>query len=532
MPEATGAEQRTLNVTSAIFDPWDTPDAEQQPAIHYRGTVWSYRRLISEINRAGNALKALGVRREERILLIAYDSPHFVALMYGAMKIGAVPIPVNPYLPLDDYAYFLEDSRAKLLAVEPEIWHDLAPRLADRAPDVSLVMILPGLSTAQLAPSGHPGPFVFYEDFVPRMAPELEAAATSPDEAAFWLYSSGSTGKPKGAVHCHKDMIFCNDTYGREVLAIARDDVLFSASKLYFAYGLGNGSYFAFANGASVVLMPEKVEPVLVLDTIERTSPTLFFGVPTLYNAMLRVQTREYSFPSLRACVSAGEPLPAEIFLRWQERYGVEIVDGIGSTEVLHIYISNRLGSCRPGASGLVVPGYEVKIVDEGGVPVPQGEIGDLYVKGGSVAAFYWNQTAKTQSAMVGEWYRTGDKYYMDPDGYYCYAGRSDDMMKVGGMWVSPSEVENALLRHDAVAEAAVVAVPDAAGLDKPVAHVILNVGHVPSKELEDSLRSFARDQLAHFKVPRAFYFVDELPKTATGKIQRYKLRTGLAAQR
>ena len=527
-----GEAQRTLNVTQAIFGSWDTPDAAEHPAVHYRGTTWSYRQLIAEINRAGNALRELGIRREERIVLVAYDSPHFLAMMFGAMKIGAVPIPLNPYLPVDDYAYFLEDSRARLLAVEPEIWRALGPRLQGGAPDVSWVMVLPGLGTPQISPVGHPGPFVFYEDFIPRMDHSLEAAPTSPDEAAFWLYSSGSTGKPKGAVHCHKDMISCNETYGTKVLGITRSDRLFSASKLYFAYGLGNGSYFAFANGASVVLMPEKVEPSLVLETIEQTDPTLFFGVPTLYNAMLRVQGREYRFPSLRACVSAGEPLPAEIFLRWKERYGVEIVDGIGSTEVLHIYISNRPGDCRPGTSGHVVPGYEVRIVDEDGRPVPQGEIGDLYVKGDSIAAFYWNQAEKTRSSMVGEWYRTGDKYYIDPDGYYCYAGRSDDMMKVGGMWVSPSEVENALLRHEAVVEAAVVAVADEAGLDKPVAYVVLSPGYVGDAAMEAALRSFARDQMAHFKAPRAFHFVEELPKTATGKIQRFKLRAGLAQSR
>ena len=518
------AKERWINVTEAIFGPWSGSDAERRPAIYYRDEVWTYRRLIDEINRAGNGLLKMGVEREDRVLLVGYDSPFFVAVMYGAMKIGAVPIPVNTNLFAEDYRCFLEDSRARVLVVEPEIWREIAPTVGRVARELKWVMLLPGLNQSQVQPSGYPGPFVFYQDWIEAWDKELDPAPTSADDMAFWLYSSGSTGQPKGAVHRHKDMLFSNEVYARNVLKIKEHDRLYSATKLYFAYGLGNGSYFAFANGASVVLVPEKVEPKAVLDTIRQTRPTVFFGVPTLFNAMLRVPG-DYSLAGVRACVSAGEPLPGEIYSRWKNRFAIEIIDGIGSTELLHIYISNRPGESRPGMTGRIVEGYEVKIVDEDGYPVESGVIGDLMVKGGSTAAFYWNQAAKTQQSMVGEWFRTGDKFWIDEEGYLYYAGRSDDMIKAGGMWVSPVEVENALLTHPAVVEAAVTGASDSAGLDKPVAFVILHLHESPSNTLKKALQDTVRAQLSHYKAPRDIYFVTELPKTASGKIQRYRLR-------
>lgn len=519
--------QRYLNVTDAIFGPWDGPEAEDREAIYYQSEVWSYRRLIDEINRVGNGLRQMGVRREDRILLIGYDSPYWVATMFGAMKIGAVPIPLNTNLPAEDYPYFLEDSRAQVLVVEPEILETIAGKMRPGAHDVKWVMVLPGLSEASVRPQGYPGPFVFYQDWIAAWDKTLDPAKTCPDDMAFWLYSSGSTGRPKGAVHCHKDMLFTNRVYAQNVLGISERDRLYSASKLYFAYGLGNGSYFAFANGASVVHVPEKFDPVQVLETVQRTRPTLFFGVPTVFNAMLQV-SGDYSFSSVRACVSAGEPLPTAIYDRWQQRFGTEILDGIGSTELLHIYISNRPGRSRPGVTGRIVEGYEVKIVDEDGYPVEPGTIGDLMVKGDSTAAFYWNQASKTRASMLGEWFRTGDKFSMDLDDYLYYAGRSDDMIKVGGMWVSPIEVENVLLMHPAVIEAAVVGIPDQSGLDKSEAFVVLRASVSPSNELSNEIREHVRSELAHYKAPRTICFVSELPKTASGKIQRYRLRIGL----
>ncbi len=523
------ATRDVLNITDAIFEPWNRPDAKTRPAIYYRDSVWSYHQLITEINRMGNGLLQLGVGREDRVLLIGYDSPFLVSALYGAMKIGAVPIPVNTNLPPEDYLYFLEDSHATVLMVEPEIWEDLAPVLAHRMLDLQWVIILPGLEMAAVRASGYPGPFLFYQDWIKTMATDLTTVPTLADEMAFWLYTSGSTGRPKAAVHCHKDMLFCNRVYAQDVLGIREQDRLYSASKLYFAYGLGNGSYFAFANGASVVLVPEKVEAQAVIDGIIRTEPTVFFGVPTLYNAMLRVKGN-YQFPTIRECVSAGEPLPAEIYTRWKDRFGLEIIDGIGSTEVLHIYISNRPGHSRPGVTGRIVQGYEAKVVDENGHSVAPGIIGDLMVKGDSIAAFYWNQAAKTRASMIGEWFRTGDKFAMDDEGYLYYAGRSDDMIKAGGIWVSPIEVEGALLIHPAVAEAAVVGALDMQGLEKPVAFVILLPEVTSSDALKDELRQIVRSHLAHFKSPREIYFVTELPKTANGKIQRYRLRLDLVS--
>lgn len=523
MPDET-EQQRLLNVTDAIFGHWDRPDAEERVAVVYRDQVWSYRRLIDEVNRVGNGLLKMGVEAEDRILLIGYDSPFFVAILFGAMKIGAVPVPVNTYLSPQDYRYFLEDSRAKVLVIQPEIWDEVAPELSQAASDLKWVMLLPGLKDSFVRPQGYGGPFLFYQDWIGQRDTSLKAAKTHRDDMAFWLYSSGSTGRPKGVVHCHKDMLFANEMYARNILNVTEQDRLYSASKLYFAYGLGNGSYFALANGASVVLVPDKVDPQHVFSTIEQTHPSLFFGVPTLFNAMLR-SPGSYSLSGIRACVSAGEPLSQEIYLRWKSRFGVEILDGIGSTEVLHIYISNRLGQSQPGTTGTVVPGYEVRILDQELQPVKPGDMGDLYVKGDSVAPYYWGQYHKTRASMIGEWFKTGDKYFQDADGHFVYCGRSDDMIKVGGIWVSPIEVENALVQHPLVVEAAVIGQLDADGLEKPAAFVVLQSDVTAGPQLVAELQDFVRGHLAHYKFPRAIYFVSELPKTASGKIQRYRLR-------
>jgi benzoate-CoA ligase len=367
-----------------------------------------------------------------------------------------------------------------------------------------------------------------WEDRVAKASGVLSAADTSKDDAAFWLYSSGSTGFPKGAVHLHHDMVVCYETFAKQVLGIRADDRVFSAAKLFFAYGLGNAGYFPLGAGAQSVLFPHRPTPESVFDIIARRRPTLYFGVPTLYAGMLAIKDAEkrWDLSSLRLCVSAGEALPEEIYTRWQDRFGVEIIDGIGTTEILHIFLSNRPGAARPGSSGLPVPGYEAIIVDDDGRPVPKGEIGNLRVKGDSTMAFYWNKHDKTKDTLFGHWIQTGDKYYQDEDGYYWYAGRADDMLKVGGIWVSPVEVEGTLIKHPAVLEAAVVGHEDTDRLVKPRAFVVLKDAAAGEGALAEELKAFVKDKIAPYKYPRWIEFVSELPKTATGKIQRFKLRT------
>jgi benzoate-CoA ligase len=453
---------------------------------------------------------------EQRVLMLCLDAPEFIGTFWGAIKIGAVPIPVNTMLRTADYLYFLEDSRAKVAVVS-------APLVAEAGPALARASYLRHVLVA----GGNPGKHLSYEDRVAKASPVLEPAPTSRDDAAFWLYSSGSTGFPKGAVHLHHNMGVCTDAYARQVLQMRETDRVYSAAKLFFAYGLGNAGYFPMGVGAESVLYPHRPTPDAVFEVITRYRPTLFFGVPTLYAAMLAMKDAERRFDlgSLRLCVSAGEALPAELYTRWRDRFGVEIIDGIGTTEILHIFLSNRPGSSRPGSSGLPVPGYEAIIVDDAGHPVPQGEIGNLRVKGDSTMAFYWNKHEKTKDTLFGHWIQTGDKYYQDRDGYFWYCGRADDMLKVGGIWVSPVEVEATLVGHPAVLEAAVVGLEDSDRLVKPKAFVVLKEPERASGALADELKRFVKDKIAPYKYPRWIEFVPELPKTATGKIQRFKLR-------
>jgi benzoate-CoA ligase family protein len=363
--------------------------------------------------------------------------------------------------------------------------------------------------------------------------PELAPAETTKDDVAFWLYSSGTTGTPKGVVHLQHDMVVCCEGYGRYVLEIDESDRCYSIAKLFFAYGLGNALYFPFYVGASAVLFPGRPEPTKVFELIERERPTLLFGVPTAFAALLQAARDRpaQNLGSVRRCLSAGEPLPKAIYERWLARFGVEILDGLGSTEMCHTFIANRAGRVRAGSSGSIVPGYDAKIVDEAGRELAAGEVGSLVVRGDSAFAFYWNQHERTKATISGEWVRTGDKYSRDDEGYFWYAGRSDDMIKAGGIWVSPAEVESALVEHDAVLEAGVVGAADADQLIKPLAFVVLTGQHEPTPELEHQLKEFVKGKLAPFKCPRWVVFVPALPKTATGKIQRYRLRE-LAATR
>ena len=473
--------------------------------------------LAVRTNRAGNMLKDLGVVMEQRVLMCLLDTIDFPAVFFGAMKAGVVPVAVNTLLTTKDYEYMLGDSRAKVLIVSSALYEKFAP-LIDQSPHLEHVVV----SGPGAADCGH----AVLDDLLEAASDSLDVAATVADDAGFWLYSSGSTGAPQGAVHLQSDLVNTAALYGEGVLGIREDDVVFSAAKLFFAYGLGNGMSFPLHVGATAVLMDERPTPDSVMARLKEYNPTIYYGVPTLYGAMLADEncTKENGSDRLRACVSAGEALPEDIAERWKERFGVDILDGLGSTEMLHIFLSNSLEDLRYGTSGKAVPGYELKLVDEDDQPVAEGEIGELLVKGPSTAVCYFNNREKSTGTFQGAWTRTGDKYTQDPDGYFVYSGRSDDMLKVGGIWVSPFEVESALLAHDAVLEAAVVGQEDEKQLVKPKGFIVLKDGQ-GDEALADELKAFVKDRLALYKYPRWIEFVDELPKTATGKIQRFKLR-------
>ncbi|MBM3352620.1 MAG: benzoate-CoA ligase family protein [Betaproteobacteria bacterium] len=464
----------------------------------------TYGELADRVNRFGSHLLSLGLRMEDRILLAMHDTIDWPVAFLGAIKAGIVPIAVNTLLTPKDYEYMLSDSRARALLVSPPLWPQFEP-FAAKLPLLKHILKPP------------------FAEVIARADPELEPAPTTRDDACFWLYSSGSTGMPKGTVHVHSSMRLSAELYAKGVLGLGEADLCYSAAKLFFAYGLGNSLSFPLAAGATTVLMAERPTPEAVFKRLAGHKPTLFYGVPTLYAAMLASP----AFPGkaelgLRQCISAGEALPPQISKSFKEKTGVEILDGIGSTEMLHIFLSNRPGELRYGTTGKAVPGYQLKLVDEQGGPVKPGELGELLIKGPTAANLYWNNRAKSRSTFVGEWTRSGDKYTQDADGFFVYGGRSDDMLKVSGIWVSPAELEAALVSHEAVLEAAVVGHEDEHKLVKPKAFVVLKPGR-QATVLE--LQNYLKSSLAPYKYPRWIEFATELPKTATGKIQRFKLR-------
>src|SRR5256886_1946928 len=415
-----------------------------------RSTV-TYRQLGDRVNRAGNALRQLGVRVEERVLLLLLDTPDFAISFFGAIKIGAVPVPVNTLLKPSDYQYMLNNSRARVAIVSQSLYPQI-----QAVPKEKLRYLKNIIVVGEESPAGT----LSFSQLLDENSPTLDAEPTNKDDAAFWLYSSGSTGFPKACVHLQHDMVVCSERYAKGILDITDADCCFSVAKLFFAYGLGNVLYFPLAVGATSILYPGPPKPQHVFETIERHRPTLFFSVPSNFAALLayhRDDGREFDLSSVRYAVSAGESLPAAIFHRFKERFDVEILDAIGSTECLHMFIANRPGAVRPGSSGQIIAGYEARIVDETGSPVPTGEIGNLLIKSDATCAYYWNQHEKTKEVIQGPWIKTGDKYRVDGDGYYWYAGRSDDMLKASGVWVSPVEIESALIEHPSVLEAAVV---------------------------------------------------------------------------
>ncbi|HMH53914.1 MAG TPA: benzoate-CoA ligase family protein [Candidatus Acidoferrum sp.] len=473
------------------------------------GGVLTYAELAERVGRAGHVLAGLGVEIENRVVLALDDSPTFAATFWGTLKLGAVAVPLNTVMSADEYAFVLDDSRAKIAVVEDR----LLPRLEGLRERCRWLRAVLGVTQLEASMARAPG--------------ALAATPTVREDMAYWGYTSGSTGRPKAAVHSHKDFLAAADLVGVGVFGLRPEDLVFSASKMYFAFGLGNSLYFPARVGAASVLVADRLTPERAFEIVTRERPTVFFAVATLYARMLEVPDAErFDLSSLRLCVSSGEALPTAVFDAWGQRFGHELVDVVGSTEALHDFIANRPGAVRRGSSGQVVPGFEARLVDDAGQPVPAGTVGQLLIKGETLAPYYWNRLERTRATMLGEWVRTGDMFRQDADGYFYFAGRSDDMLKVSGMWVSPAEIEGVLVEHPAVVEAGVVGLAGHDGLVHPHAAVVLKAGHLAGDSLVAELQGWVKARTAGYKVPRTIEFVDDLPKTATGKVQRFRLRS------
>lgn len=520
MSDAAGYPNR-FNASQYLIDRQVEAGSEDRLAVAGpRGTL-TYGELHAETVRVAAGLRGLGVRPEERVLIFMVDCPRMLATILGAMRMGAVPVPVSTMLPSDELAELLADSRARVLVASEEFAGAAERALAD-APEPEVLVV--DAAEAATAPAGIDSRTYddsFGDPAVPGGA-RADPYPTDPDAWALWLYTSGTTGRPKAAMHRHANIRHVVETYGNHVLGIRPDDRCLSVAKLFFAYGIGNSCFFPLSAGAIAVLDPARPSPDAVAERLRAQQPTLFFGVPTFYAALLASDLRSDAFGSVRGAVSAGEPLPAGVYQRFLDRFGVEILDGLGSTEALHIFLSNRRGQVRAGSTGVAVPGYDLKILDDAGAPVERGTPGTLYVRGPSIALGYWCRTDTTRQVFQGEWLCTGDTYVMDDDGYYTCMGRTNDMIKSGGIWVSPTDVEERLVEHPQVSQAVVVAVPDDNGLDKPVACVVTEPD---ARVAADELMTFCREKLASFKRPRHVLFIDTVPTTATGKVQRFALR-------
>ena len=507
-----------FNVASHLVDRNVLEGRGRKIAIECGNERVSYQQLLERTNRVGNLLRKLQVQPEQRVALLLLDAPEFLYCFLGTIKIGAVAVPVNTLLKPPDFQYILNDTRARVALVSETLLPQLESIPRDRLEFLRELVVVG-------EPDRH---HLCLRELMESASPELTAEQTSKDDAAFWLYSSGSTGVPKGCIHLHHDMVVSSELYARGILGMKGDDRCYSVARLFFAYGLGNAGYFPLHCGATTILSPGRPTTTRIFSDIERYRPTLFFSVPTNYAALLAHQSetgKEFDLSSVRYAVSAGEALPAPLYERFKQRFGVEILDALGSTEALQMVISNRPGKVKPGSSGQIIPGYEAKIVDDAGHEVGPGEIGSLMIKGDSICAGYWNQHEKTKETFVGHWLRTGDKYYQDEDGFFWYAGRADDLFKVNGSWLSPAEVESTLIAHPAVLEVAIVARDDESGLPKPAAYVVVKQGFPATDELARELQDWVGQKIAGYKRPRWIEFLPELPKTATGKLQRFKLR-------
>jgi benzoate-CoA ligase len=518
--DPVGAIPRDYNYAADIIDRNLKAGRAGRPAyIDPRGT-WTYGQLADRVARFASALRSLGVRCEERVLIVLLDTIDFPTAFLGCLKAGAVAVPVNTLMTEDDYRYMLADSRARVLVVSEAVYPRFQ-KLIGESPDLDHVIV--SGDNAQ----GHK----HFEDLISAAKPDPQTAPTVRDDVAYWQYTSGSTGKPKGAVHAHADLRLNNELYAEPVIGLDENDVCYSVAKLFFAYGLGNSLNFPLSRGACTVLLPDRPTPEAVAALLRQHPVTVFYSVPTFYAAFLASPSApQRDELKLRCCISAGEALPPDVGRRWLERYGVDVLDGLGSTEMTHIFMSNRMGEVKYGTSGKELPGYDCKIVDDNGETVKQGEIGELLVRGPTNAIMYWNNREQSRNTFLGEWTRSGDKYLQDEDGYFVYCGRRNDMLKVSGMYVSPFEVEGALITHPDVLEAAVVGWTDGDGLVKPKAFVVLKeaskaASPTNSDAMSRALQDHVKTRLAPYKYPRWIEFRTELPKTATGKIQRFKLR-------
>lgn len=484
----------------------------------------TYSELENEVLRAAQGLREIGCRPRDRVLIVLPDSIEFVAAFFAAARIGAIAVPVNSFARDSDYRHFARDSGARFAFVHTEALP--AVKEAMRASALEYTIVSGSSGRVEPMPQGVT---LRWQDWLPKSADAASAHPTAATDPAFFLYTSGTGGPARAAVHCHKDMWHTSRGFAQGVLGLSAGDRVFSVSKLFFAYGLGNAMYFPFSVGAGTLYYPDRPRPDAIAEFVARYRPTVFFSVPTFYAALLLESDAgcKMDFSSVRLAVSAGEALPSEIFKRFGDRFGVDILDGIGSTEMLHMYLSCRPGQARAGSCGVPVPGYEARILDERENEVRTGEPGNLWVSGGSMFTEYWNNSEMTRIVRKGDWFSTNDKFTRDAEGFYHYCGRADDMIKVSGMWVSPGEVENALLGHPAISECAVVGKPDPVGLMRPVAYVVLREGvAAPAGGFDSELHGWLHTRLVGFKCPEEFHIVPDLPKTVTGKIQRYLLRS------
>ena len=507
---------RQYNAVSEFVDDNVKKGFGDKPAFIDPQRTLTYGELQDTTGKFANLLRKLNIKRETRIAMLMFDTVDFPTVFWGSLRAGVVPVCLNTLLTVDQYRYMLSDSRVAALFVSAELLPVVGPILSE----------IESIEHVVVVGAGNEGGYLAFQELMNGEESDFSTVDTCSDDTAFWLYSSGSTGAPKGTRHVHTSLAYVATHYGQGVLGVKTQDVTFSAAKLFFAYGLGAGMPITMSVGATTILLPGRPTPDSVLQTMHTYNPTLLFGVPTLYAAMLADAncSPQSASKDLRICISAGEALPADIGESWEKRMGVEIIDGIGSTEMLHIFLSNRPGNVRYGTSGKEFEGYKLRLADENGAEVETGEIGELLVAGGSAADGYWNQREKSRATFAGIWTHTGDKYFRDKDDFYHYCGRTDDMFKVGGRWVSPFEVEQALISHPSVLEAAVVAKEDAEGLTKPKAFVVLNSSTAQEGDF-DALKDHVKSSVGAWKYPRWIEFVPDLPKTATGKIQRYKLR-------